>query len=187
MTREQELKFRVHDRAAVVLGLGRLGIELSAPVQQLDQAYAPRTWADHDDRTGVAFARLRTVGTRHTFTIKQPVTGVLDCTEYETEVADREHMHHAILAMGYRPTVRITKTRQTARHGDIAICLDTLDGLGDFLEIEYLADQDAPPAAIEARLMALVPHPIEPADRLHVGYDSLATAAHLPQVRSPSA
>lgn len=173
MAREQEVKYRVHDLEAVVVGLKRMGVELSAPVRQIDQAYAPVGWREGDDRIGVTFARLRTVGERHWFTTKRPVAGVLDCDERETEVIDRDQMHHAILAMGYRPTVTIAKTRRQAHRGPITVCLDSVDGAGDFLEVEYQSDSGLPPSEVQMRLLALVPAEIDAADRVTVGYDSL--------------
>src|SRR5467141_3925696 len=89
------------------------GIELSEPVFQDDQAYAPAGWQFGDSKLGVSFLRLRTVQGRHYFTLKQPASSAQDCLEYETQVTDRQAMHQAVLHMGYRPTVRITKTRRT--------------------------------------------------------------------------
>ena len=43
-------------------------------------------------KLGVAFARLRTQDGRHLFTLKRPVDNELACLEFETEVADREHV-----------------------------------------------------------------------------------------------
>ena len=113
-----------------VRGAETAGIELGAPVRQDDQAYAPDGWVYGDARCGVPFARLRTVGGRHVFTVKRPAENVLSCEEHETVVADRDQMHHAIVAMGFWPTVRIVKTRCTATVGDLVLCVDELDGLG---------------------------------------------------------
>lgn len=67
------------------------------------------------------FARLRTVDGQHLFTLKRPAENVLSCEEHETAVADRDQMHHAIMAMGFRPTVRILKVRRTATVGDLVL------------------------------------------------------------------
>jgi adenylate cyclase class 2 len=47
------------------------------------------------------------------FTLKRPAENLLSCEEQETDVTDRDQMHGAILAMGFRPTVRIVKVRRT--------------------------------------------------------------------------
>ena len=128
--REIELKYRVEDLEALVLALKSRGIELSEPVFQDDQAYAPAGWQFGDSKRGVSFLRLRTVQGRHYFTLKQPADNAQDCLEYETQVADRQAMHHAALHMGYRPTVRIAKTRRMATVGGCSLCIDEVDGIG---------------------------------------------------------
>jgi adenylate cyclase, class 2 len=72
--REVEVKFRVHDPAALLSALSSRGIELGPPVHQDDQAYAPDGWSYGEDRRGVPFARLRTVDGEHLFTVKRPAS-----------------------------------------------------------------------------------------------------------------
>jgi adenylate cyclase class 2 len=139
--REIEVKYRVPDVPALVAALRQCGVVLSAPTEQDDQAYAMRGWTYGADRTGLAFARLRTQRGRHLFCVKQPLDNELACAEYETEVADREQTHGALLAMGFYPTVRIVKTRRTGRLDAWRICLDEVAGVGSFLEIEALVDE----------------------------------------------
>jgi hypothetical protein len=87
--REIELKYRVEDLEALLVALKSLGIELSEPVFQDDQAYAPAGWQFGDSKLGVSFLRLRTVQDRHYFTLKQPAGSAQDCLEFETQVTDR--------------------------------------------------------------------------------------------------
>ncbi|WP_341716561.1 class IV adenylate cyclase [Micromonospora sp. FIMYZ51] len=86
------------------------------------------------------FARLRTERGRHLLTVKTPVANELFGVEHETEVADRTQMHAAVQQMGFYPTVRIRKTRRTATYGQMSLCVDEVDGIGIFLEIERLVD-----------------------------------------------
>ena len=128
--REIEVKYRVDDLEGILTALESRGIEVSDPVHQDDQAYAPAAWQFGDSKLGVSFLRLRTVAGRHYFTLKQPAQNDQACLEYETEVTDREAMHHAALHMGYRPTVRIIKVRRTASIGGCLLCLDEVEGVG---------------------------------------------------------
>jgi adenylate cyclase, class 2 len=88
--REVEVKYRIADSEALLAALNTRGIELGAPIRQEDQAYAPRGWSYGDDRQGVPFARLRTTGGRHVFTVKRPAENLLSCEEHETFVTDRD-------------------------------------------------------------------------------------------------
>ncbi len=174
--REVEVKYRIRDAEALFAALKRRGIEPGPPVGQDDQAYAPDGWAYGDARCGVPFARLRTVGGRHVFTVKRPAENVLSCEEYETVVADRDQIHHAIVAMGFWPTVRIVKTRRTATFGDLVLCVDELDGLGVFLEVERMVPSDVPGEGVQDELSRFVASLGIEADQTGQTYDSLVRA-----------
>jgi adenylate cyclase, class 2 len=171
--REVEVKYRIRDLETVLAALKEAGIELGAPFCQDDQAYAPVGWAYGDDRHGIPFARLRTADGQHVFTLKRPTENVLSCEEHETAVADREQMHQAILAMGFWPTVRIVKTRRTGSLGDMAICVDELDGLGAFLEVERMVPADIPGEAVQGELSGFVGSLGIDAERMTQTYDVL--------------
>jgi adenylate cyclase, class 2 len=65
-------------------------------------------------------------------------------------------MHRAVVAMGFRPTVRIVKMRRTGTVGDLSVCVDELDGLGVFLEVERMVQDGAPGEAVQAELSRFV-------------------------------
>lgn len=77
------------------------GVELSPPIYQEDQAYAPNGWSYGDSKLGIPFLRLRTVSGQHVFTLKCPRENALSCEEYQTGIVDRDQMHHAIIAIGF--------------------------------------------------------------------------------------
>lgn len=177
MVREVEVKYRVTDPAEVQTALWRgHGVVLGASVRQDDQAYAPAGWSYGDPRQGVPFARLRSVDGRHTFTVKRPADNVLSCLEVETEVADREAMHQAVLAMGYRATVRITKTRRTTVVGETTVCLDEVDELGGFLEMERRVPDSERGERVQDQLAAFVAQLGVDAVRTCETYDTLVRA-----------
>jgi adenylate cyclase, class 2 len=176
--REIEVKYRVDDLEGLLAALKSRGIEVSDPLHQDDQAYAPAGWQFGDNKLGVSFLRLRTVRGRHYFALKQPAQNAQACLEYETEVADREAMHQAALRMGYRPTVRIVKTRRTASVGGCSLCIDDLEGVGGFIEAERMAPDDVDAQAVQAELAALIESLGSTAARTTETYDSLVHAAH---------
>ena len=176
--REIEVKYHVDDLEGILAALKSQGVDVSDPFHQDDQAYAPAGWAFGDSKLGVSFLRLRTVAGRHYFTLKQPAANDQACLEYETEVADRDAMHHATLHMGFKPTVHIAKTRRTASIGDCSLCIDDLEGVGAFVEAEQMApDDDADALAVQAKLAALVESLGVPVTRTTETYDSLVYAA----------
>lgn len=179
---EIEVKYRLDDRdlPALERAVAARGAVLSPPVRQDDQAFAPQGWSYGQSKVGVTFARLRTEDGRHVFTIKTPVENEMACLEHETEVADRDQMHCAVVAMGFYPTVRIVKTRRTAALGDLRLCLDEVERAGLFIEVEKLvSDAEAGTAAQDeldrfARSLGVAPQ------RTTDTYDSLVRAADEP-------
>ncbi|MGS2617968.1 class IV adenylate cyclase [Micromonospora sp. LZ34] len=153
---EVEVKYRVDDESSLVEALRHRGVRLSASVRQDDQAYAPSMWRYGMSKVGVPFARLRTQDGCHLFTVKRPIDNEMVCLEHETVVADREQMHAALLAMGFVPTVRIAKTRRSGRWGDVSVCLDSVDGLGAFVEFEALVGADESGQRVQEHLDRLV-------------------------------
>jgi adenylate cyclase, class 2 len=176
---EIEVKYRVLSRDCLLAALIVHGVELGSPVEQDDQAYAPVGWRYGDAKLGVSFVRLRSQSGRHLFTLKRPVENELSCVEHETEVADRQAMHDAILAMGFRPTVRIRKIRRTGRHGDLSLCLDDVSGIGCFFEVETLAKSDSAGLSSQAAMDAFVGRLGVELERTTATYDSLIRDARL--------
>ncbi|SBW23032.1 adenylyl cyclase CyaB [Candidatus Protofrankia californiensis] len=174
--REIEVKYHVNDMEGLLVAIKGRGIELGAPIYQDDQAYAPEDWSYGDNKLGVSFVRLRTINGQHTFTLKRPVENALSCEEHETAVADREQMHRAILAMGFYPTVRIAKTRRTATLADLSLCVDEVEGIGTFVELERLVPDDVSGEAVQAELTAFVAGLGIEAERTEETYDSLVRA-----------
>ena len=175
--REVEVKFRVREPAVLIAALDARGIQLGRPVEQDDQAYAPDGWSYGDDRRGIPFARLRTVDGQHLFTVKRPAENVLSCEEHETVIADRAQMHRAIMAMGFRPTVRIRKVRRVATVGELTVCLDELDGVGVFVEVEQQVPDGVPGEAVQAELSCFVESLGIRVERCPDTYDSLVRAS----------
>lgn len=175
--REIEVKYRVSDPASLEAALQARGLVLSPPVHQDDQAYAQEGWHYGMSKLGVAFARLRTQDGRHLFTLKRPTDNEQACLEFETEVADRDQMHEAIQHMGFYPSVRIVKTRRTARHGELALCLDEVEHVGTFLEVERVIPPGHSGEAVQAELHAFGCSLGADLERTTETYDSLVRAA----------
>ena len=178
---EVEVKYRIGEVDAVVAALAARQVALSDPFEQDDQAYAPAGWSYGMPKIGVPFARLRTAENRHLFTVKKPVDNEMACLEHECEVSDRDAMHAALVTMGWVPTVRIVKQRRTGSWDDLAVCLDIVDGLGAFVEVERMVNSAESGEQVQAGLDAIVRSLGMPMQRVTETYDTLirniATAA----------
>jgi adenylate cyclase class 2 len=174
---EVEVKYKIFDVEALLRALAARGVSMSAPVLQDDQAYAPTEWSYGQSKIGVPFARLRTERGRHLFTVKTPVDNEMACVEHECEIADRQQMHGAVLAMGFYPTVRIVKTRRTGVLGELSLYLDEVERAGVFLEVEQLMPPGDSGVVAQQRLDEFVRSLGVPGERTSDTYDSLVRAA----------
>lgn len=93
--------------------------------------------------TGEPALRIRSSGSKHYFTYKHTVLRSGNRVEHETEVSDPAAMRAALLAMGWHDVIHLEKVRQHYHAGGVTYDLDDVKGLGNFLEIELVAEKDA--------------------------------------------
>jgi adenylate cyclase class 2 len=93
-------------------------------------------------------------------------------TEYETAVSDGETAEKLLEALGYRPLAVVDKVRRTYRMEDVTLCLDEVEGLGGFLELEILVPAEEGREEAVCRLLALL-------DGLGISRDRLSRRSYL--------
>lgn len=81
--------------------------------------------------------------TSHIFTLKHQTWNDLAKIEKETIIKNPQHMHEAILLMGYKEASYTEKTRTTAIYKNMEICLDSVVWLWDFIEVEIQSHDQA--------------------------------------------
>ena len=164
---EVELKFAVSGRAALERRLVEMGGRLAEPQEQVDRYFAHpcRDFAQTDEAL-----RLRRVGDSVAITWKGPRIDAATKTrrEIELELAPLPAALDAgptlsswtelLEALGFRRVMEVAKRRQPLRlvwqGAEVDVALDTVAGLGEFLELEIMAEQGEVPAA-RARLESL--------------------------------
>ena len=137
--REIEIKAKVADKTALLDTLAKQNVVLGEPITQHDRVFG----LDEEDsggRNSLPWLRIRTEtkndSIRQIFTLKKSVTNQLDSTEHETEVADEVELENIILQLDFTPYSDVTKIRRKAVVGEIEVCFDMVEGLGDFIEVE---------------------------------------------------
>ncbi|NPB01309.1 MAG: class IV adenylate cyclase [Methanopyri archaeon] len=161
---EVEIKVRVDDPERVEEILSEEG-EHVRTLRQEDVYFSHpcRDFAETDEAL-----RLREVETEEgstcILTYKGPKIGDVGKSrvEIEVEVSDREAAREILERLGFEPLedMVIRKVRKVyALHVDgtrVEACLDTVEGLGTFLEVEIEAEEDADVDELEAMLLELV-------------------------------
>ena len=175
--REIEVKLRVKDLHVIAEKLAACGCVLSAPIRQHDTIYTPAGSTEEfsNAKEGDIIPRIRRGdGPTVEFNLKRQRSSEGDNIEYETEVKDADAIHGILVALGYKPEVEVKKVRRKGKLGEYEICLDDVEGLGTFVELEALVPDDADPNAVRENLFkALDPLGLSRTDEEVRGYDTL--------------
>ena len=159
---EIEMKFPVADFAPVVAKLRGWQAREQPTIDEADRYFnAP----DRDfGKTDEAF-RLRSIGDENRVTYKGPKQGGPTKTRTEIEIvleagsAGADKFCRMVQLLGYRPTAVVRKGRtihEFQRGGfDMQACLDQVESLGNFVEIEIVAEAERKEAA-QAVLLEVV-------------------------------
>jgi adenylate cyclase class 2 len=175
--REIEIKASVADKTALLSRIKSLGMKITEPVAQRDQVFG-LPGKNGGDGSSLPWLRIRTETknseVQQIFTLKKSVTNQMDSIEHETEIVDAGELAKIIQHIGFTPYSDSTKTRQKAHDGDIEICIDTVDGLGDFIEAEKLTEEDVDYKAIIEELWNVLERlGVARVDEVTDGYDVL--------------
>ncbi len=173
--KEIEVKAHLKDREKVVKELEELGAIFSAPIKQIDTVYTRIIGNIEEYLKNDHFVRIREKSDgRYIFTVKKPkaIKENLVKTEYETEVKDAKELKQALFLMGYQLSNKVTKVRYAAKFKDYEICLDDVEELGSFIELEKMVDDSVDDVPVLEELKSfLFSLSVESTDEVQKGYD----------------
>lgn len=92
--------------------------------------------------------------------------------ESETAIESIDTMRDILQAVDFRPLITVNKVRRTYHYQDYEISLDSVEGLGDFVEMEYQGERDSSesPALREEMIAFLKTHNIGKLQQNNLGY-----------------
>ena len=146
---EVEMKFPVADFAPLERRLADWGCRMDAPLHEIDSYFnAP----DRDFGQTDEALRLRRIGAANRVTYKGPKRDAQTKTRTEIEIPLAEGDEIAagftrlLQHLGYRAVRQVKKRRRVChleRDGfNVEVCLDEVDGLGRFVELEIQAAEE---------------------------------------------
>lgn len=158
---EVEFKHSLPNRAGFMRRLADLGATPLGEIRQVDTYFnAPHKdflagevvseWlrlrhetsdGDRGERASINFKRWHPVGA-----VKST-----HCDEYETQVGDIHTLRTLLEALDFTEMVTVDKTRRRLRLDDAVIAIDSVAGLGSFVEFEYEGNA----ASVEEATVAL--------------------------------
>lgn len=152
---EVEIKLKIDSCEAIEAKLVELGFNKSHTLQETDYYY---NGVDRDFRSSSEALRLRLVEALDggalvadrpgdplvQLTYKGPKLDNVSMSrvEHQVNVEEFETMHTILCSLGYKPVMPVIKLRREYFSEEMAACVDTVDGLGDFLELEIMVDNE---------------------------------------------
>jgi adenylate cyclase, class 2 len=152
--KEIEVKVRVDDFSDVTTKLEKLGCKFSESRIQNDRIFLHESIPFNEIRSGVNVLRIRKSNGKVKLTLKQPQANNLDRIEREVIVSDAKQIEDILDLMGYKEVVKVNKKRRSCKYNDYEVCLDEVDELGKFIEVERMSEGDG--EKIQEELMAFL-------------------------------
>ena len=139
---EIEIKVKVPSLAPIRRELEQIGASYSEHLTEQDMYYnAPhRDFGETDEAL-----RLRTTANGITLTYKgkkEIISGSKIRKEYNVSVESNETVHDILTHLGFIPVAEVKKERDYYVFEDFSIALDDVYGLGTFVEIELICEEE---------------------------------------------
>lgn len=173
--KEIEVKAYLKNKKQIIEKLQSLGCTFDTPVFQNSMEFSSIENPTLEEYLKPNFfLRIRTTNGKHVFSIKKPIIDEhpLSKIEHETEIINRKELESLLAVMGYFPSLQIKKERLIGHIDGYEICLDEVENLGSFIEIEKMSDEN--PTIVRKEIQDfLFSLGVLPEDEVHEGYDIL--------------
>lgn len=177
---EIEIKAKLRDAEAVAEKLRVLGCVFSEPKTQDDMVWVQNVGPLEVFLANPVFLRIRVQnGEKVILTAKKSKSnlageaGNLVKREHEVVVDSAEEARGILEMLGLQEAVRTIKTRRTAQYKDYEICLDDVEDLGSFIELEKMGEEADAPRIQKEMMKFLATLDVSEGDLVHKGYDIL--------------
>ena len=171
--REVEVKARIAGSSSLVAALEKRGCVVAVPITQDDRIFLHTSLAFSGITRGSVVLRVRTTDDQIVLTLKKQQANELDSIEREVTVNDAEETIALLEELDYREVLRIRKQRRTCSYQGMTVCLDEVEGLGSFIEVEQMTEEDDSDRIQEQLFDFLLQLGVSEENRVYQGYDSL--------------
>lgn len=143
---EVELKLPIYKRSATEASLVKEGFEAGDLIKEYDLYFtgSSRDFIRSDEALRIRSSENLTRRTSKSFLTYKGRK--LDCVsmtrkELETGIEDAGTLKEILISLGYEDQYPVSKLRQYYHRADVTACVDQVEGLGSFLELEILVPE----------------------------------------------
>ncbi len=138
--REIELKFKVENLEGIISQLESFGCKIGTPIFQNDRIFV-EDLNNVESKEGSVWLRLRKLNDKIELNYKKQGAIKAESQEIEFEVSSYEKANDLLTALGFKPWVQVNKVRRYTKYKDCNICIDQVERLGNFVELELLIEE----------------------------------------------
>lgn len=139
--REIELKFKIKEYDKLLEKLQNLGCNIEEPIIQNDTIYI-KDLENIESKEGSIWLRVRKENDKVEMNYKKQSANISESQEIEFEVGSYEKAKEFLEALGYQKWVVVNKKRCYSKYFHYNLCIDEVERLGHFIEIELLVEDN---------------------------------------------
>lgn len=171
--REIEVKAKLNNKEQIISKLKSLGCVFEESKKQNDVVYVERVGNLETFLSNKNFLRIRESNGKYLLTLKSNGENSLSKIEHETLVSSKEETENILKLIGMVPIVTVNKIRSISHYNQFEICIDGVEDLGDFIEVESVTDEGDAEKIQNKMFSFLESLGIKKEDRVFEGYDIL--------------
>jgi adenylate cyclase class 2 len=154
---EIEIQVSVENAKPLVEFLEKNG-KFAGEKHQVDEYFTPAHRNFLDTRPVPEWLRLRDADNKYSFNYKNWYFDGLGrshhCDEYETKIEDLKSVRKILMALNFKSLVVVDKIRKIWTYRDYEVALDKVKDTGDFVEIEYIGqDESVDPVKVSEEMV----------------------------------
>lgn len=174
--REVELKVKVRNYSEAKKKLKENGWLPIEKLHQSDFIFLKEGQDFRKIQKGTPVVRLRLQGANACYlNVKVSQSHELDCIEHETLVEDAIEARKILQLLNLKEAVKVSKKREVGTLGNFTLCLDQVEELGSFIELEALiSDENSDMECLRVDMIErLKKMDLDIECEVKVGYDTL--------------
>ena len=138
---EVEVKTYLSNTNRIIGILKNKGCVFETPIIQKDDVFVHKSIQSANIPNGSNILRIRTENDVHLLTLKQ-MQNSFEAIELETIVDNPNAVSEMLTLLGYKKFVAINKKRTISKYNNFLLCIDEVEHLGNFLEVELLIEKE---------------------------------------------
>ena len=170
---EVEVKASVNSKEKLLEALNKLGVVFGKVQEQVDHVFVKNAKSIAEFYQNEVFIRIREQGTQEPVLTLKKKQQELASLEYETTIDSTSDMSAMLGILGFEQALTIRKSRVQGAYKNYTVCLDEVEGLGSFIEVEQLVEEGDIEVLQQELFALLISLGLTVEERVYDAYDTL--------------